>query len=82
MENTEQTGNTAAGNETPRQYPAIDKICEELKEFLRALEPPEEAVRHFRNARIEALKGFRELIDRRIDHLSRPVQRGQKITVE
>ncbi|HTS75741.1 MAG TPA: hypothetical protein VMG40_06030 [Bryobacteraceae bacterium] len=79
MENTEQA---ATGNEPPKQYPAIDKVCEELKEFLRALEPPEDAVRHFRNARIEVLKGFRELIDRRIEHLSRPVQRGQKITVE
>ena len=80
MDNAE---NAHAGHEPPKQYPMIDRMCEELKEFLRALEPPTEAVHHFRNARIEALKGLRELIDRRIDHLSRQSpQHGQKISVE
>jgi len=38
---------------------------------------------HFRNSRVEFLKGLRSLIDKRIDHLSRPEeQKGTKVTVE
>lgn len=38
---------------------------------------------HFRNARIEMLKGFRALIDKRIEHLARPEEKkGATIAVE
>jgi hypothetical protein len=38
---------------------------------------------HFRNARVEFLKGIRSLIDSRIDHLSRhQPQHGTRVTVE
>ncbi|HEY1338048.1 MAG TPA: hypothetical protein VGF59_11090 [Bryobacteraceae bacterium] len=37
---------------------------------------------HFRNSRVEFLKGIRSLIDDRIAHLSREEQRGTKVTVE
>jgi hypothetical protein len=37
---------------------------------------------HFRNSRIEFLKGIRSLIDDRIAHLSKDVARGTKVTVE
>jgi hypothetical protein len=37
---------------------------------------------HFRNSRIELLKGIRSLIDDRIAHLSRDERRGAKVTVE
>lgn len=43
---------------------------------------PEETQEHFRNARIEMLKGIRTLLDRRIEKLSQHAQRGAKITVE
>ena len=79
MENTETAG---AGNAPPTQYPVIDSLCLELKQFLRSLEPSPEVIGHFRSARIEVLKGFRQIIDNRIEHLSRPPQTGQKITVE
>jgi len=79
MENTQTAG---AGNAPPKQYPVIDSLCEELKQFLRSLEPSPEVTGHFRTARIEMLKGFRQIIDNRIEHLSRPAQAGQKITVE
>jgi hypothetical protein len=80
MENAE---NAKAGDGAPRQYPVIDSVCEELKQFLRSLEPPAEAVQHFHNARLEMLKGMRELIDRKIEHLNRHTpQQGQKINVE
>jgi hypothetical protein len=37
---------------------------------------------HFRNSRIEFLKGVRSLIDDRINHLSREETKGAKIVVE
>ena len=37
---------------------------------------------HFRNSRIEFLKGIRSLIDDRIAHLSRDEAKGTKVTVE
>ncbi len=44
---------------------------------------PESAMRHFRNARIELLKGFRELIDQRIQELSSfEEKKGTKVAVE
>ncbi len=44
---------------------------------------PDSARRHFRNARIEMLKGMRELIDKRIADLAQHADtRGTKVTVE
>jgi len=37
---------------------------------------------HFRNSRIEFLKGVRSLIDDRIAHLSREESKGTHVTVE
>jgi hypothetical protein len=37
---------------------------------------------HFRQARIEFLKGIRELVDHRIQKLSRTDVKGTKVTVE
>jgi hypothetical protein len=43
---------------------------------------PESARDHFRNARIELLKGMRELINNRIEHLARREQKGTTVAVE
>ncbi len=37
---------------------------------------------HFRNSRVEFLKGIRSLIDDRIAHLSREETKGTRVTVE
>ena len=79
MENTESGG---AENTPPKQYPIIDSLCMEFKQVLRSLEPSPKVTEHFRNARIEVLKGLRQVIDNRIQHLSRPDQTGRKIVVE
>ena len=79
MENPENGG---AGNTVPKEYPVIDSLCSELKHLLRSLEPSPKVTEHFRNARIEALKGLRAVIDNRIEHLSRPAEQGRKIVVE
>ena len=43
---------------------------------------PENTREHFRNARVEVLKGMRSLLDARIERLSQHEQKGAKITVE
>jgi len=44
---------------------------------------PDSARRHFRNARIEMLKGMRELINKRIDDLAEAGEtKGTRVTVE
>jgi hypothetical protein len=37
---------------------------------------------HFRNARVEFLKGMRSLIDERIDHLAHEERKGTHVVVE
>jgi hypothetical protein len=64
----------------------IDAICDCIRKGLEtisdALTPPEAARKHFRESRIEFLRGIREVIDHRIDHLSRRGDEGTRITVE
>jgi hypothetical protein len=79
MENTESAG---AATAPQKQYPVIDALCTELKQLLSTLVPRPDVTEHFRNARIEVLKGLRKVIDSRIEHLSRSTQHGQKIEVE
>jgi hypothetical protein len=53
-----------------------------LSGLVHKLAPPEQARRHFEAARIEFLKGLRALVDARIERLSKPRAKGEKITVE
>jgi len=70
---------------SPRMAPGPG-LCEAaafaLTQFLRRLGPPEEARRHFEAARVEILKGFRALLDARIERVSKAGRRGEKIAVE
>jgi hypothetical protein len=43
---------------------------------------PDNTREHFRNARIEMLKGMRSMLDARIERLSKHAQKGTKVTVE
>jgi hypothetical protein len=64
----------------------IDTICDFVRQALEtvsdAITPPESASQHFRESRIEFLRGVRALIDHRIDSLSRKDQGGSRVTVE
>ncbi len=56
-------------------------FCEVAVPFIENLWP--EASRdHFRNSRIEFLKGIRSIIDGRIAHLAREEKRGTHVAVE
>jgi hypothetical protein len=43
---------------------------------------PEDTRAHFRNSRVELLKGIRSVIDHRIESLSREPKRGTHVSVE
>ncbi len=75
---------SAAGS--ARASAHIDNICGAIRDGLEtivdAFTPPESAARHFREARIEVLRGIREIIDHRIDRLSRTKEGGTRVVVE
>jgi hypothetical protein len=74
----EQTTTSTAG-EAPR--PAGCLFCSTALPILERMWS--DATRdHFRNSRIEFLKGIRSLIDDRIAHLSRHESKGTHVTVE
>ena len=79
----------AEGTERTTYYKIhIDDITRGFRSGLEliadAILPPEAACQHFREARIEMLRGFREIIDHRIEKLSRKPgpEGGTKINVE
>jgi hypothetical protein len=43
---------------------------------------PQAAMEHFRNSRVEFLKGLRSLIDSRIEKMSRKETKGSSVVVE
>ena len=55
--------------------------CDAVKPFFRSLWSDDTRA-HFRNSRVEFLKGIRSLIDDRIDKLSRHEHKGEHVTVE
>jgi hypothetical protein len=70
-------------NQPQREFPTLDAAVHELKRFLRSFEPAPDVAEHFRNARIEMLKGMRQILDNRIEELNRRQQSGgTKIVVE
>ncbi len=80
MENTDP--GARSGSESSREFPAIEYLAAEVRSVLRSLQPPPEVRDHFRNARIEILKGVREAINMRIAYLEQSRTRGTKINVE
>jgi hypothetical protein len=56
-------------------------LCNVALPFLEQLWP-ENTRQHFRNSRVEFLKGVRSIIDARIEHLSREHQKGTHVVVE
>lgn len=72
--------------ENARATPHIDAICDcirkGLQAFSDAITPPEAACGHFREARIEMLRGVRAIIDHRIEQLSRRKATGTRVVVE
>jgi hypothetical protein len=57
-------------------------ICEDISNLLRNLGPSESVVEHFRNARVEILKGFRQMIDDKISRAQGGTPKGTSFGVE
>ncbi len=53
-----------------------------FEELGRAISPCEKVQTHFREARKHVLMGLREIIDERIDHLSRTEAKGTRVPVD
>jgi hypothetical protein len=53
-----------------------------LSQMLQLMMPADAAGGHFRNAGIELLKGFREIIDQRIQAMQQEPKHGTKLNVE
>jgi hypothetical protein len=57
-------------------------VASAVSQLLERISPPEAARRHFKTARLELLKGFRALLDARIERVSNSTRKGEKIQVE
>lgn len=73
-----ETGQTAS----EQTDSACKRIKQGFEDFVNIFIPPEEATKHFREARIEMLRGFRAILDARIEHLSRGSAPGTRVPVE
>jgi len=58
------------------------EVNDAMNRFAREFGPSEEVRSHFRNSRIEFLKGIRRIIDERINRLSANEQKGSRVNVE
>jgi len=56
-------------------------LCETVRPFLEHMWS-DATNNHFRNSRLEFLKGIRSVLDARIAHLSREHQKGTHVVVE
>ena len=86
MSEGQGTAGSGARTHSERSYPDIDVFCDWVRAGMHrvadSVTPPEAASGHFREARIEMLRGVRALIDHRIDRLSRRKDRGATVVVE
>jgi hypothetical protein len=58
------------------------EVNDAMNKFAREFGPSDEVRSHFRNSRIEFLKGIRRIIDERINRLSANEQKGSHVNVE
>ncbi len=80
QQSSQQQGNqsTAGASASHERCP-----CYEVMDFIRTRLGVSPAVRqHLSNSRVEFLKAIREVIDEKIEHLSKAGQQGTKIPVE
>lgn len=84
---SEQNANQRSGEREPSQRSSGVHgercVCNEVFDHVRdAFGVPPAAKEHLKNSRIEFLKAIREVIDARIERVSRTTRQGTKIAVE
>jgi hypothetical protein len=57
-------------------------ICDDVINILRKLGPSDEVLSHFRSARVEVMKGFRQMIDDRIARAESAHAKGTHVPVD
>jgi hypothetical protein len=57
-------------------------ICDDVINILRKLGPSDQVLGHFRNARVEVMKGFRQMIDDRIARTESAHAKGTRVSVD
>jgi hypothetical protein len=78
QQSNQQQGNQSNASASHERCP-----CYEVMDFIRTRLGVSPAVRqHLSNSRVEFLKAIREVIDEKIEHLSKAGQQGTKIPVE
>lgn len=76
---TQEKANSRTHNQAAWFFSWLREGADKLSE---SLAPPEGAAKHFREARLEMLRGIRELVDYRIQDLSRDKTKGSRIVVD
>jgi hypothetical protein len=79
MNDTQQTQSAPGAQAFAHARCACGELTEAVSELL-GFSPS--VKQHLHNSRIELLKALREVIDARINHLSRQVPKGTKVAVE
>jgi hypothetical protein len=57
-------------------------VCDDVLSILRKLGPSDEVLNHFRSARVEVLKGIRQMIDDRIARTESAQAKGTRVPVD
>jgi hypothetical protein len=79
MNDTQQTESTPTGQAFAHARCACSELTEAVSELF-GFSPS--VKQHLHNSRIEFLKALREVIDARIDRMSKQVPKGTKVAVE
>jgi hypothetical protein len=80
-----QSAENRSANETHAHAHSGCWCCEvndAMNRFAKDFGPSDEVKSHFRNSRIEFLRGIRRIIDERIDRLSKNEQKGTRLNVD
>jgi hypothetical protein len=60
---------------------AFCEVSETMGRFMQSFGPSENVKSHFRQSRVEFLKGIRAVLDERIENMGRP-RKGTRVVVE
>jgi hypothetical protein len=84
--NTSQTAGTGGETHTAETHSHKGCWCcdvnDAMNRFTRELGPSEEVRSHFRQGRVEILKGIRRMIDEKIERLSKAETQGTHVNIE
>ena len=69
-------------NEQQAPGAQYQSVCDHVIKILQSLGPSDQVLNHFRSARVEVLKGFRQMIDDRISRTESAHAKGTRVPVD